>query len=264
MNLEITEERYRLVDGFEDSVTHINFPAGVWNIAAKLAKLNKPASILELEKLTEQSSDQIREAIEKLVAQKLVQPNLISWKDFVAAINTTQGEPAIGVQEAAKPSGKPSGPEFVPAEKVIDSKGGFSLVSPAVNGSESQETAGVRLGTISSRSPTTSQNSGWVWKKPDAAMVAGPAPEIPTALPNAKHFIGRPLRPLLSKIEKLRGGVEGQLQVYEVFLRVPHQLLHAEGIKSLHLVDEQTVIQTPALHAAILNAAREVTGVDLS
>ncbi len=69
---------------------------------------------------------------------------------------------------------------------------------------------------------------------------------------------------MLAQIENLKGGgVEGQLLVYQVFLRVPYELLHDEGIKALHFVDERTVIKNPALHAAIVKAAKDVTGVEL-
>ena len=95
--------------------------------------------------------------------------------------------------------------------------------------------------------------------------MAASKPVIPDALPDGEHPKGRLLRPMLAQIEKIKGGgVEGQLLVYQVFLRVPYQLLHDEGIKSLHFVDERTVIQNPALHAAIVKAAKEVTGVDLA
>lgn len=69
---------------------------------------------------------------------------------------------------------------------------------------------------------------------------------------------------MLTQIENVKGGgVEGQLLVYQVFLRVPFQLLHDEGIKSLQLVDEKTVIRNPELHAAIVKAAKDVAGIEL-
>jgi hypothetical protein len=70
---------------------------------------------------------------------------------------------------------------------------------------------------------------------------------------------------MLTQIENQKGGgVEGQSLVQQVFLRVPYDLLQQEGIKSLHLVDDHTVIHNPALHAAIVNAAMEVAGIELA
>src|SRR6478736_2063473 len=112
---------------------------------------------------------------------------------------------------------------------------------------------------------TASTTNAWVWQKPDPAQVAASMPVIPAALPNGEQPNGRLLRPILAQIENLKGGgVEGQLLVYQVFLRVPYQLLHDEGIKALHLVDERTVIQNPVLYAAIVKAAKDVTGVELA
>jgi hypothetical protein len=125
-----------------------------------------------------------------------------------------------------------------------------------------QEGVSLRLGTISPQKTAVSTNA-WLWQKPDSAQVAASTHATSSPLAN-EQYTGRLLRPMLEQIENLKdGGVEGQLLVYQVFLRVPYQLLHDEGIKALHLVDERTVIQNPVLHAAIVKAAKEVTGVAL-
>jgi hypothetical protein len=48
------------------------------------------------------------------------------------------------------------------------------------------------------------------------------------------------------------------LTVYRVFLRVPPALLQAEDIVSVHLVDDPTLVKTPALKKAIADAVGEV------
>jgi hypothetical protein len=50
----------------------------------------------------------------------------------------------------------------------------------------------------------------------------------------------------------------GQLVVYRVFLRVPPQLLQAEDIASVHLVNDQSVVKTDALKQAIAGSVMEV------
>ena len=73
------------------------------------------------------------------------------------------------------------------------------------------------------------------------------------------------LRPVINAIEtKGGGGISGQLLVYRVFLRVPFGSLYDEGITSLKLVDENSTVRNPDLKAAILDAAREVAGVELA
>ena len=128
-----------------------------------------------------------------------------------------------------------------------------------------QEGVALRLGSISPQKGTVDTTKAWVWQKPDQAQMAATVPATPVSPSKDEPKNGRLLRPILEQIENLKGGgVEGQLLVYQVFLRVPYQLLHDEGIKALHLVDERTVIQNPVLHAAIVKAAKDVTGVELS
>ena len=50
----------------------------------------------------------------------------------------------------------------------------------------------------------------------------------------------------------------GQLVVYRVFLRVPPQLLQAEDIASVHLVNDQSVVKTDELKQAIAGSVMEV------
>jgi hypothetical protein len=275
MNLAILEDRYQLADNFEQRATHFDFPAGVWNIAAELAGVSKAASLVELEKLTGQSPDQIRGALERLLAKKLVRQNLISWKEFIAAREKAhsaangsadavpQDVAAKVAEEAAIPPVKQVIP--TPALAAKPAQPQAAAAAPTVpNGHLAQPGVAIRLGTITPPKPAVSGTNGWVWQKPEAAKVAASMPVIPAALPNGEQPHGRLLRPMLAQIENLKGGVEGQLLVYQVFLRVPYQLLHDEGIKALHLVDERTVIQNPVLHAAIVKAAKDVTGVELT
>lgn len=74
----------------------------------------------------------------------------------------------------------------------------------------------------------------------------------------------RRLRPLLDAItRKGGGGLNGQLLVYRVFLRVPPTMMYSAGIQSLSLVDDSTVIHDDGFYNAIRTAARSVASLDL-
>ncbi len=270
-------DRYQLAADFEKRANDFDFPVGVWNVAAELAEVGEATSPSELEKLTGQSSDQIREALDRLVAKELVRQNLISWKEFTAAreegrnaakppAEITPPAPVFKAAPVAATSpAKQAAPTPAPTAKPDQPQANAPAGSTAPNGHlAAQEGVALRLGTISPQKPAAATTNAWLWQKPERAQVAASKPVIPAKLPNGEHPDGRLLRPLLAQIENLKGGgVEGQLLVYQVFLRVPYQLLQDEGIKALHLVDERTVIQNPVLHAAIVKAANEVTGVEL-
>lgn len=265
MNTAILD-RYQIAEDFEQLAANIDFPAGVWNVAAELADAGKATSPAELEECTGQNAAQVGEALERLLANKLVRQNLISWKAFAAA--REKAGSVAKVVPTEMPPAKPVVPSPPPAPKseqaVLTPPPAPKPDPAAPNGHLVQDNVAVRLGSISTPKPAVGGTNGWVWQKPEAAKVAASMPVMPAALPDGAQPNGRLLRPMLAQIENLKGGVEGQLLVYQVFLRVPYQLLHDEGIKALHLVDERTVIQNPVLHAAIVKAARDVTGVELS
>jgi hypothetical protein len=265
MNIAIPD-RYLLAADFEKRVINCIFPAGVWNVAAALAEVSEAASPFELEQLTGMDCEQVQEALKRLLARKLVRQDLMSWKEFTAegerirsAAKTTEGSMPHGVVAntpmAAPPPDKPAQAQAAgPAESTA-----------RIGNLPAKEGVAARLGTISRQQTAAGTTNAWVLQKPNPAQVAASKAMSPQSPPNGEQANGHLLRPMLAQIEKLKGGgVEGQLLVYQVFLRVPYELLHDEGIKSLHFVDERTVIQNPALHAAIVKAAKDVTGVDLA
>ncbi len=72
------------------------------------------------------------------------------------------------------------------------------------------------------------------------------------------------LHPLLKAIEqKGGGGLPGQLLVYRVFIHVPAEMMHAAGIQSLSLVDENVMIHDRAFYDALCQAAHAVASLDL-
>lgn len=243
--------RYLIADNFQKRAIDFNFPAEVWSVASALADLSKATTSSELENLTGLGSDQIRGALDRLLAEKLVREDLMSWKEFIAAKKSDSG--AVRVTPAApKPSANPAQPQPTAETAVrnghLAAQGGVAL----------------RLGSIAPQKGVVTSGMAWIAQRADAAQVASFKSPGNGGNQSGDKSGGRLLRPMLEKIEKLKGGgVEGQLLVYQVFLRVPYELLSAEGIKSLHFVDDQTMIHNPALLQAIIKAAKDVIGIDL-
>lgn len=77
-------------------------------------------------------------------------------------------------------------------------------------------------------------------------------------------FAPRKLRTLIDAItRKGGGGLQGQLLVYRVFLRVPPAIMFSAGIKSLSLVDDALELRDERAYDAIRTAARSVASLDL-
>jgi hypothetical protein len=116
---------------------------------------------------------------------------------------------------------------------------------------------------------------------PVPAPVANPTPMPPPPLPVAPaaakpvepFILSSPATPAVAKptgrvmrlsavvdfITSLVGNIAiGQLLVYRVFLRVPPELLTAEDIASVYLVNDSSLIQTEKLQKAIADAVNAV------
>lgn len=270
MNIAIPD-RYQIAANFEQRAAAFSFPAEVWNVAAGLAEVNEPTTPLELEQLTGQSSDQVREALGRLLAEKLVRQDLLTWKEYNAAKERASGAAKSSVAAVQPVAVAPAAAAVQPAvagkmTPVADTSPVKAVIATSAPAAKpAQEGVGLRLGTIVPKQAVASSTNAWVLQKPNPVEVAASQPVVPASAPSGESGSGRLLRPLLEQIGNIKGGgVEGQLLVYQVFLRVPYQLLHDEGIKALHFVDERTVIHNPALHAAIVKAAKDVAGIDLA
>lgn len=130
---------------------------------------------------------------------------------------------------------------------------------------ESNEQSEARI-EASSASSSAQQQAG---KVANAATTKGKEVQVKNLLskgastnkPDGKKF---KLQPIISQIEKLSsGGVEGSVLVYQVFLKVPTELLRDEGIESLKLVDANTEFSSPKLCQAIVRATTQITGYNL-
>jgi hypothetical protein len=97
-----------------------------------------------------------------------------------------------------------------------------------------------------------------------ASPAAGKTDE-PSSAPEKAPAASPSLRPMrlsavIDFITSLVGNISvGQLLVYRVFLRVPPELLLAEDIASVHLVNDTSLVQGEKLQKAIVEAVRAVT-----
>ncbi|MCE0482991.1 MAG: hypothetical protein LV479_01995 [Methylacidiphilales bacterium] len=91
---------------------------------------------------------------------------------------------------------------------------------------------------------------------------AQPAPSSTSGIPSPSPKVSRgPMRlsSVVDYITSLSGNTSlGHLLVYRVFLRVPPELLQAEDIASVHLLNDNSLIRSEALQEAIAKAVNEV------
>jgi hypothetical protein len=93
---------------------------------------------------------------------------------------------------------------------------------------------------------------------PEKSAGASPAPEKRPTPVSSRGFMQ--LNAVVDFITSLVGNISlGQLLVYRVFLRVPPELLLAEDIASVHLVNDTSLIKSEKLQRAIGDAVNAVT-----
>jgi len=93
--------------------------------------------------------------------------------------------------------------------------------------------------------------------KPVAAPASITPP--PISAPVTKSHGPMRLNAVVDYITSLVGNTAlGQILVYRVFLRIPPELLQAEEIASVHLVNDTSLIRSEALQKAIAQAVNEV------
>jgi len=139
-----------------------------------------------------------------------------------------------------------------------------------------KRTGAVDISSVTAVLPPT------VLHEPPKAASAAPTPPPPLPIPaqpplvkpEAPFVLTPPAQPTVAKtgprVMKLSAVVDfitsivgnisiGQLLVYRVFLRVPPELLTAEEIASVYLVNDSSLIQSEKLQRAIADAVNAVT-----
>lgn len=223
----------------------------LWLIAFALAK---PATTAELVSACNVSPDAAEQAVSELLACGLIRKQTLTFKEFLAKRNVSQPavektEPVVpAIQQPVAEQATPK--QSAPAAEIYSIRVGFL---PASQASETPVFI-TRFG--GDRMPGFATAMEEIRPMPVSARAK---PRKPSSNSPMK------LRPVINAIEtKGGGGISGQLLVYRVFLRVPFGSLYDEGITSLKLVDENSMVRNPDLKAAILDAAREVAGVELA
>jgi len=245
------QETYIQSPDFERLAEGQSLSEELWLIAFALAK---PATTAELVSACNVSPDVAAKGVDELLACGLIRKQTLTFKEFLAKRNGTQpaakktesvvSMPQPPVMERASPA------QPAPVAEIYSIRIGFMPVSQA----SEKPVFITRFG--GDRMP------GFATAMEEIRPVV-----IPIKVKLKKPSTSSPmkLRPVINAIEtKGGGGISGQLLVYRVFLRVPFGSLYDEGITSLKLVDENSTVRNPDLKAAILDAAREVAGVELA
>lgn len=113
--------------------------------------------------------------------------------------------------------------------------------------------------------PATAQSAAPSAPPPLPASPAIAKPVESTAAPEKSSGAKSSIRPMrlsavVDFITSLVGNIAvGQILVYRVFLRVPPELLMAEDIASVYLVNDSSLIQTEKLQKAVADAVSSVT-----
>ena len=245
------QETYIQSPDFERLAEGQSLSEELWLIAFALAK---PATTAELASACNVTSDAAAQAVAQLQACGLIRKQTLTFKEFLAKRNGAQ--PAVDKTE----------PVVIPIPQPV------ARQAPPAQPASTTGTYSIRVGFMpvsqTSETPVFITRFGGDRMPGFATAVEEIRPVIvPIKAKPKKPSSNSPmkLRPVINAIEtKGGGGISGQLLVYRVFLRVPFGSLYDEGITSLKLVDENSTVRNPDLKAAILDAAREVAGVELA
>ena len=269
-------QRYLLADDFDERSKDLSMRRSAWTVISAISKLHLDGSFREFCADISLSENETNKVISELLANRLIHENFV-----------TDDEPALVVRpihELLK------GSYSTLAVGMFGEDNDASQLKTVPNSSTAVQ---MRLGEFlrTEKSPSTIQC--WIWDSSDRASVApgetirAPQTQLngPKASPadastrketqrvtsSVKGTITKKsevkkykLQPIISQIEKLSsGGVEGSVLVYQVFLKVPTELLRNEGIESLKLVDANTEFSSQKLCQAIVRATTQITGYNL-
>ncbi|MFA6962154.1 MAG: hypothetical protein WC205_15470 [Opitutaceae bacterium] len=253
-------DRYIRCDDFADRIDGIELAPEIWAVFAQLAK---PRNAPELAEHLKLDIEAVNASIRRLVRRKLIRKHVLAWRDYTATTTApfiTSPAPAAVAEPAPAPvaapvpaaAPKPVAP-VIPAAPVIAQA---SLAAPVVPRPASPILSFRIASTSPARpAPVVSLRIGSPRVATNPAPVAAPiSPETP----------GLKLRPVLDAIgAKAGGGVAGQLLVYRVFLQIPTALMHAAGLHSLSLVDDDYTLHHAELRSVLADTARKHAGIDI-
>jgi hypothetical protein len=262
--------RYLLVDNFDEKSGQLSMRRSSWTIAASLSQLQLETSFKDYAEGLSLSTAEATSAILELLEHGLIHENTNSnekspqrGKTVRELLKGTSSTLALGVLSNGNPSDQPSPPEDSPT-LICTRLGEFPEVKPSktmIHGwiSDTNELSKPTPDPVPE--PETVQAAK---SKPKVIDNTDRLPPLRRRAPVKAEKKRFKLQPIISQIEKLsKGGVEGTVLAYQVFLKVPAKLLRDEQIGSLHFVDADTEFTNPKLCQAIIRAVTEITGYHL-
>ena len=237
-------DRYIRCEDFASRIDGIELSPDIWAVFAQLIRSRTPAELAEHLKLDVKT---VNSALRSLVRRKLVRKHVLAWRDYAAA----------------SPSSSP------PATTTHFEGSTAPFIETPPPAPKAPVTRAPLPATASPRSPIIS------FRISSASLPARPAPVVSLRIGPATRAAapaghphplpdGTRLRPIIDAITaKAGGGIAGQLLVYRVFLQIPTELMHAAGLHSLNLVDDNFKIPNAAFRAALATAARRHADVDI-
>lgn len=252
-------DRYIRCDDFAARIDGVELEPEVWAVFAQLSQARNAVELAERLKLDVEA---VNAAFRRLVRRKLIRKHVLAWRDYAAsAAIPTEAAPATPAPAPVAPSSPPasrSAPPFyvqqtppAPSSQLPPprSSGVSFRVGPATPPPRRSPVVSLRIESVRTVTAPASLNLN-----PSPLSGGGGASAAP----------GLRLRPVLDAIgAKAGGGIAGQLLVYRVFLQIPTELMHAAGIHSLSLVDDEFTLSHPELRAALADTARRHAGIDI-
>ncbi|MGL4401971.1 MAG: hypothetical protein ACRCXD_19085 [Luteolibacter sp.] len=262
--------RYLLAEDFEVRSEELSMRRCIWTVASSIAELRLETSFRDFSESLSLSESDVSSAILDLLSHRLIHENL--------SFDESSPVPVKTVRELLKGTS---------STLALGISGDEDPTNPIPEAAVSPTAIHTRLGEFPKMKRQDSTVVGWISGEnestptvPDRSIKAGvvktmslkPSPIARTAkLPDRRRRTSGgtekkrfKLQPIISQIEKLsKGGIEGSVLAYQVFLKVPAKLLRDEGIESFHLVDANTEFTNQRLCQAIIRATTEITGYNL-
>jgi hypothetical protein len=269
MKLE-NHPRYLLVDDFDEKSGPLSMRRSSWTIAASLPQLQLHTSFKDYAESLSLSTAEATSAILELLGHGLIHENTTSHeksphrgKTVRDLLKGTSSALALGVSGDDNPSDQHSLPADSPT-LICTRLGELPEVKPSKSTIQGwiSDTNGI---SKASPEPVSKPETVQATKsKPAVIDNTDRLPPLRRRAPAKAEKKKFKLQPIISQIEKLsKGGVEGTVLAYQVFLKVPAKLLRDEQIGSLHFVDADTEFSNPKLCQAIIRAVTEITGYHL-
>ena len=269
-------QRYLLAEDFDERSKDLSMRRSSWTLISAISQLQLDGSFQEFCADISLSQNEANSVIVELLDNQLIYENRAAAEETRLV--------ATPIRELLK------GTFSTLALGMFSGEGDVSQTKTMTNSSTAIK---MRLGEYQKYKKSQSMVQNWIWDsgeqsspsstEPASTQKTGPDNAKPQNLtspksteaqhsatqvkgPNGKKPDTKKykLQPIISQIEKLSsGGVEGSVLVYQVFLKVPTDLLQSEGIESLKLVDANTEFTSQKLCQAIVRATAQITGYNL-